>query len=86
MNKQHAKLTIHPTKRPHTFFLRYRYDYGSIHIENMTNYKRRAESLVQEINEAGIKANLKSRYKQYSHFYITFRSKYDAAAFKLGWM
>ncbi|KKK55388.1 hypothetical protein LCGC14_3075090, partial [marine sediment metagenome] len=42
--------------------------------------------LVREVNEMGIKANLKQRFRIYSYFYITFRSKYDAAAFKLGWM
>ena len=86
MNKQHDRLTIYSTKRPHTFFLRYQWDFGSIHAEDRANYKRQSEALVQEINETGIKANLRSRYKLYSYFYITFRSKYHAAAFKLGWM
>jgi len=86
MNKQHDRLTIHLTKRPHTFFLKYRWDNSRTHIKDRANYKRQAQALVQEINETGIKANLKSRYRPYSYFYITFRSKYHAAAFKLGWM
>lgn len=87
MNKQQDKLTIHPTKKPHTFFLKYRIIHPSkSYFEERENYKQLALQLVREVNEMGIKANLKQRFRIYSYFYITFRSKYDAAAFKLGWM
>jgi len=87
MNKQQDRLIICPTKKPHTFFLKYKLVSPSKpYFEERENYKLLALQLVREVNEMGIKANLKQRYKFYSYFYITFRSKYDAAAFKLGWM
>ncbi len=87
MKKQESRLIICPTKKPHTFFLKYKIVSPSKpYAQEQKNYKKLAQEFVNEVNEMGIKANLKHRYKFYQYFYITFRSKYDAAAFKLGWM
>lgn len=83
MKNQEDKLTIIPTKKPHTFFLQYK---QYIFSQDKVYYKILAEQLVREVNKAGIKANLRKRYKFNAFYYITFKSKYDAAAFKLGWM
>lgn len=87
MNKQQDRLIICPTKKPHTFFLKYKIISPSKpYLEECENYKKLALQLIREVNEMGMQANLKQRYKFNSYFYITFKSKYNAAAFKLGWM
>lgn len=87
MKKQESRLIVYPTKKPHTFFLKYKIVSPSKPFaQEHQNYKKLAQEFVNEVNEMGIKANLKQRYKYSPNFYITFRSKYDAAAFKLGWM
>ncbi len=87
MKKQKNKLTIHPTKKPHTFFLKYKISPSSQpYYEKRHEYKRVAQEFVNEVNEMGLRANLKKRYTFYSYFYITFKSKYDVVAFKLKWV
>lgn len=87
MKKQKNKLTIRSTKKPQTFFLKYNlWSPTKSYLEERKIYEKASQELVDEVNEMGIKANLKIRFKSYSYYYITFRSKYDAAAFKLGWM
>ena len=87
MNKQKDKLTAYPTKRPHTFFLKYNcYSSADSYAEGYEKYKKEAQRFVREINEMGLKANLMTRYKLCSNYYITFRSKYDVVAFKLKWL
>ena len=87
MNKQTSKLTIFPTKRPHTFFLKYNlYSPTETYAKEREKYKKEAQRFVREINEMGLKANLMIRYNLCSNYYITFRSKYDVVAFKLRWL
>lgn len=87
MKKQENKLTIHPfTNKPHTFFLKYKYNSSESYSEVRMNYKKLAQQFVKEVNEMGLKANLKKRFKYDPNYYITFRSKYDVVAFKLKWV
>jgi len=88
MENQEEKLTIYPlTNRPHTFFLSYKFNMSSeSYSEAHITYGKLAQEFVDEVNETGLKANLKTRYKWYSNYYITFRSKYDVVAFKLRWL
>lgn len=87
MKKQESRLIVCPTKKPHTFYLKYKLFSPSLpYYEERHEYKRVAQEFVNEVNEMGLKANLKKRYTFYSYFYITFRSKYDVVAFKLRWM
>lgn len=87
MKKQESRLIILPTKRSHTFFLKYKISPPSRpYYEERHEYKRVAQEFVNEVNEMGLRANLKKRYTFHSYFYITFRSKYDVVAFKLRWM
>ncbi len=87
MKKQENKLTICPTKRPHTFFLKYNlYSPTESYAKEREKYKKEAQRFVQEVNDMGLKANLLTRYKWNSNYYITFRSKYDVVAFKLKWV
>lgn len=79
------KIKIRPTKKPHTFCLIYSYDIHVAHQINEKNYKEAAENLVKEINDFGLAANLMQRYV-YPQYYITFKSKHDAMAFKLKWL
>lgn len=86
MKKQKNKLTIYPTKKPHTFFLKYNlYSPSESYAKECEKYEKEARRFVQEVNDMGLKANLMTRYK-WSNYYITFRSKYDVVAFKLKWL
>jgi len=85
--KNQNKLTICPTKRPHTFFLKYNlFSPTESYAKERKKYKKEAQRFVQEVNDMGLKANLMTRYKGYSNYYITFKSKYDVVAFKLKWV
>ena len=87
MNEQQDRLIIYPTKRPHTFFLKYRIGPPSKpYIEECENYKIQAQRLVNEVNLMGLRANLITRYKWNPNYYITFKRKYDVVAFKLKWV
>lgn len=76
-------LKVKPTKKPHTFYLRYGDDVYT-HYDDAEDYKSKVEIFVKEVNDFGLKANLKQKYV-YTKYYITFRSRHDAMAFKLRW-
>lgn len=88
MENQEEKLTIYPlTNRPHTFFLKHNlYSPTESYAEGHEKYRKEAQRFVQEVNNMGLKANLRTRYTYCSNYYITFRSKYDVVAFKLRWL
>ncbi len=70
-----------PTKRPHTFYLRYGYDTFTCY-DNENEYKDMATNFVKEVNDFGLKAKLKQKYIP-PMYYITFNSRHDVMAFKL---
>lgn len=91
MSKINELIETYSTDRPHTFYLEFKWSkYYSKPTNNYTAgrqvYKKEAEKIIKRLENQGLRPMLKEKYKYNPQYYITFRSKHDAAAFKLGWL
>ncbi len=83
---------IKETNRPHTFFVGfdwvayYKQLPKSTHAKSQNVYYNQVLEFIKVNQELGLKPMIKKRYKYHSTYYITFRSKHDAMAFKLRWI
>ncbi len=75
------------TENPHTFYLKFawhNYIRNNLTVPNyQPAYLGEIRKFVNEIKAAGLNPMLKTG--RFDVQYITFRSKHDAMAFKLGW-
>jgi len=87
----HDFMMIEKTKKPHTFFIGINwtsfYEKDSRIHSGVGNemYKKIALEFIEENKKLGLNPMLKVRYVNNPTYYITFRSKHDAMAFKLTW-
>ena len=81
-------MMIRKTKRPHTFFIGV--DWKSFYEKDSKihsgAYKKVVLEFIEENKKLGLNPMLKVRYVNDQRYYITFRSKHDAMAFKLTWL
>ncbi len=84
-------LTVKETKRPQTFYLLFNWEkYYNLssgnHLKSKNAYYNEVLNLVEQSKKIGLTPMIKKRFTYNSLYYITFRSKHDAMAFKLRWI
>lgn len=80
-------IIIRETKnKPRTFYLQVVSDYTTVEWWEYNEAKRViVDRLMEEVCQKGLKPNLRVTNNYNPSYYITFRSKYDVTAFRLGW-
>ena len=72
---------------PRTFYLKF--DSEFLRYDSIEQYEQEYSKLVTELyskaQSMDLEAKIKSQYKVLTQYYLTFKSKHDAVAFKLRW-
>ena len=85
-------IIIKETNKPQTFSVVFDWEAyykqlpNTIDAKSQIVYYNQVLEFVKINQELGLKPMIKKRYKHHSTYYITFRSKHDAMAFKLRWL